>query len=47
MQEIVVYIIIALAVFFSIKKFLSKDKGCGCGCDKCRCDGCDKKKTKC
>lgn len=35
MQEVIVYIIIALAVFFAIKRLLSKDKGCGCGCDGC------------
>ncbi|MDO4524820.1 MAG: FeoB-associated Cys-rich membrane protein [Bacteroidales bacterium] len=42
MQEIIVYIIIAVAVFFAVKRLVAKDNKCGCGCDKCDCHGCDK-----
>ncbi|MBE6327133.1 MAG: FeoB-associated Cys-rich membrane protein [Bacteroidales bacterium] len=41
MQEIIVYIIIAVAVFFAVKRLVSKENNC-CGCDKCDCHGCDK-----
>lgn len=48
MQEIIVYIIVAVAVFFTVKRLVAKDNKCGCGCDKCDCHGddchgCDKK----
>lgn len=42
MQEIIVYIIIAAAVFFAVKRLVSKDKKC-CGCDGC-CGGCSENK---
>jgi large-conductance mechanosensitive channel len=48
MQEIIVYIIVAVAVFFTVKRLVSKENKCGCGCDKCDCHGedchgCEKK----
>lgn len=48
MQEIIVYIIVAVAVFFTVKRLVSKENKCGCGCGKCDCHGedchgCDKK----
>lgn len=39
MQQVLVYIILALAVFFLVRKFIFKSKdddgSCGSGCGKC------------
>ncbi|MBR1626277.1 MAG: FeoB-associated Cys-rich membrane protein [Bacteroidales bacterium] len=47
-QNILVGIIIAVAFFFFIKRFVlkigDKDKGCSCGQGNCNCKNCDCKK---